>query len=83
MQRPHVLLLDEPTNHLDTYGMDALIAALKVWVGGVIMISHDERFINAVCDQLYVCADGTLTKWKGDVSAYKQLIVNNAKNKPS
>lgn len=37
--------------------------ALKVWHGGVILISHDERFINNVCKQLWVCADGTLSKW--------------------
>lgn len=56
---------------MDLEGLDALIEALKTWVGGVILISHDERFINAVCKQLFVCADGTLTKWLGDVSAYK------------
>jgi ATPase subunit of ABC transporter with duplicated ATPase domains len=42
---------------------DALMEALKIWHGGVILISHDERFINNVCKQLWVCADGTLSKW--------------------
>jgi len=51
--------------------MDALMDALKVWRGGVVLISHDERFINNVCNQLWVCADGTLSKWLGDVSSYK------------
>lgn len=71
LQRPHILLLDEPTNHLDVEAMDALMEALKVWSGGVICISHDSTFVNAVCQQLYVCANGTLSKWRGDVSAYK------------
>lgn len=81
---PHVLLLDEPTNHLDAEGLDGLADAVKAFKGGVILISHDERFINATADTLWVCADGTLTKFKGDVAAYKSLIVNQirAKTRP-
>lgn len=45
MQRPHIILLDEPSNHLDIEGIDALMAAIKKWNGGVILISHDTRFI--------------------------------------
>ena len=52
-------------------GLDALTGAINSWHGGVIIISHDERFVNSVCKQLFVCADGTLTKWLGDVTAYK------------
>ena len=70
-------------------GLDALMQALTAWNGGVILISHDERFITTVakevsvhsCDtgdedsmddfQLWVCADGTVSKFKGDVQAYK------------
>ncbi|CAL1697017.1 unnamed protein product [Somion occarium] len=82
LQRPHVLLLDEPTNHLDIEGLDALMAALNAWNGGVIVISHDERFITTVAKELWVCADGTVSKFKGDVQAYKSLIVSNIKAKP-
>lgn len=64
--------------------------ALSVWNGGVIIISHDERFITSVAkevyiliflvnlgarpahlSQLWVCADGTVSKFKGDVQSYK------------
>ncbi|KAI0638829.1 P-loop containing nucleoside triphosphate hydrolase protein [Trametes polyzona] len=82
LQRPHVLLLDEPTNHLDIEGLDALMTALSSWNGGVILISHDERFITKVAKELWVCADGTVTKFKGDVQAYKSLIVSNIKARP-
>ncbi|EAU92935.2 ATP-dependent transporter [Coprinopsis cinerea okayama7 len=82
LQRPHVLLLDEPTNHLDIEGLDALMKALQAWNGGVILISHDERFITSVAKELWVCGDGTVTKFKGDVQAYKKLIVSNVKSKP-
>ncbi|KAI0288880.1 P-loop containing nucleoside triphosphate hydrolase protein [Russula brevipes] len=82
LQRPHILLLDEPTNHLDLEGLDALMLALSTWNGGVIVISHDERFITSVARELWVCGDGTVTKFKGDVEAYKSLIVSNIKAKP-
>ncbi|KAF8502822.1 P-loop containing nucleoside triphosphate hydrolase protein [Russula emetica] len=82
LQRPHILLLDEPTNHLDLEGLDGLMLALSTWNGGVIVISHDERFITSVARELWVCGDGTITKFKGDVEAYKSLIVSNIKAKP-
>lgn len=82
LQQPHILLLDEPTNHLDIEGLDALMAALGKWNGGVIIISHDERFITQVAKELWVCGDGTVKKFKGDVQSYKSLIVSNIKTKP-
>ncbi|KAI5885140.1 P-loop containing nucleoside triphosphate hydrolase protein [Schizophyllum commune H4-8] len=82
LQQPHVLLLDEPTNHLDIEGLDALMDALFSWNGGVIIISHDERFITKVAKELWVCGDGTVTKFMGDVQSYKQLIVSNIKMRP-
>ncbi|SCZ96524.1 BZ3500_MvSof-1268-A1-R1_Chr8-2g10263 [Microbotryum saponariae] len=78
-----ILLLDEPTNHLDIEGLDALMNALKAWNGGVIVISHDSTFLHTVCDQLWVCADQKVEKFYGDVTEYKNIIVNNAKNKPT
>ncbi|KAJ9124540.1 hypothetical protein QFC24_003332 [Naganishia onofrii] len=84
LQRPHILLLDEPSNHLDIEGIDALIDALKVFKGGVISVSHDERFITNTSNQLWVCSEGKVTKFMGDITAYKDIIVNQlrAKNRP-
>ncbi|KAL8280925.1 hypothetical protein RQP46_006604 [Phenoliferia psychrophenolica] len=83
LQRPHILLLDEPTNHLDIEGLDALMDALKVWNGGVIVISHDSTFVHTVCQELWVVGDGKCEKFYGDVTEYKKIIVANAKNKPT
>ena len=33
-------------------GLDALMSALNVWNGGVILISHDERFITSVAKEV-------------------------------
>jgi ATP-binding cassette subfamily F protein 3 len=37
---------------VDVKGLDALMLALKTWNGGVIIISHDERFITTVADEV-------------------------------
>lgn len=51
MQReplPELLILDEPTGHLDFLGVDALEAVLRAWTGGLVMISHDDDFLERV-----------------------------------
>ena len=57
-QRPHVLLLDEPTNHLDIESIDALIAAINSFEGGVVLISHDRRLLQATNCALWLCTGG-------------------------
>ncbi|KAL9544550.1 hypothetical protein MBANPS3_007567 [Mucor bainieri] len=74
MQHPHVLVLDEPTNHLDMESMDALQDALAEYKGGVIIVSHDERFINTVCNEIWICEGGVLNKFSGTIKDYKEII---------
>ncbi|KAJ1674643.1 ATP-binding cassette, regulator of translational elongation [Spiromyces aspiralis] len=72
---PHFLVLDEPTNHLDMESIDALTMALNEFRGGVVIVSHDERFIDSVCTEMWVCANGVVTKFKGEgIKEYKNMI---------
>ena len=66
MGKPNLLLLDEPTNHLDLEAIDALAEAIKVYNGGVILVSHDFRLIDQVAERYLGAktkplADGTKT----------------------
>ena len=58
MQRSHLLLLDEPTNHLDLETVDALVMALRIFKGGVMVITHNMSLINAVCNEIWVIQPG-------------------------
>lgn len=52
-----VVLLDEPTNNLDTAGTEHLATALRQRVvhgAAIILVSHDDAFVSAVCDQALV-----------------------------
>merc|ERR1711998_799562 len=59
-QNPHILVLDEPTNYLDRDGLGALTLALKEWDGGVIIISHNKEFCNAVATEKWIMQQGRL-----------------------
>jgi ATPase subunit of ABC transporter with duplicated ATPase domains len=45
---PQLLLLDEPTNNLDLVSVGALEAALNAYRGAFIVVSHDQRFLEAI-----------------------------------
>ncbi len=43
--RHNVLLLDEPTNNLDPQAKEALLEALRLYAGTVLLVSHDTDFV--------------------------------------
>jgi len=45
---PSLLILDEPTNHLDIDSIAAIEAGLHAYDGALLIVSHDEVFLDAV-----------------------------------
>lgn len=73
-EKPHILMLDEPTNHLDFDAINALIVALNNFEGGLVVVSHDEYFLSALCDKLYIVNKGRVKPFEGNLAAYRKLV---------
>ena len=92
-RQPHILLLDEPTNHLDLETIEALAYALNAFEGGVVFVSHDERLIELVADELWVVnrgeggKPGSVNVFNGSFEEYKTMLerdfADKAKSKTS
>jgi ATP-binding cassette subfamily F protein 3 len=70
MEMPDVLLLDEPDNHLDLNAKHTLERFINSYPGSVIIISHDRYLLDEVATEIAELADGKLTTYKGNYSAY-------------
>jgi ATP-binding cassette subfamily F protein 3 len=54
----NLLLLDEPTNHLDIPAREALETFLRDWPGTLLVVSHDRRLLETLCERLWVVEPG-------------------------
>ena len=76
---PQLLILDEPTNHLDIDAREALVRALSVFEGAVLLITHDPHLVDLVADRLWLVADGTVRAFDGAMDEYRALLVERGR----
>ena len=82
LSNPQILLMDEPTNHLDLDAINALIVALGSFDGGLLIVSHDQNFVEQVCTQIYMIENKHLKQFRGNFNDYrKYLRAQTDKNK--
>jgi ATPase subunit of ABC transporter with duplicated ATPase domains len=74
------LFLDEPTNNLDLESVEALASSIKGFAGAVVVVSHDQYFVNEVADEAWVVGAGAVKKVESfAVYRNKQLAKLNKK----
>ncbi|MEC9476725.1 MAG: ABC-F family ATP-binding cassette domain-containing protein [Planctomycetota bacterium] len=61
----NLLLLDEPTNHLDMASTEALIEAVNVFQGAVLMVTHVESVLRETCNRLVIFDAGKVRVFEG------------------
>ena len=70
---PDVLLLDEPTNHLDIPSIDWLEQQVNAFEGATVLITHDRRFLQKVCNRIGELDRGHLSLWQADYAKFLVL----------
>jgi len=80
-QQPHVIVMDEPTNYLDRDALGALACAVKEFGGGVLLITHNCEFADALKEETWECpGDGTVyvsgNKWGQGKKGAKETIIH-------
>ena len=71
MSRADLMLLDEPTNHLDLDAILWLETWINAYIGLVIVISHDQAFLDATVGHILHVEQQKITLYTGN---YQQFI---------
>ena len=61
---PNFLMLDEPTNHLDLNAVIWLDDYLQKWKKTLLIVSHDQDFLNSVCQEIMHLDDKKIVVYK-------------------
>lgn len=70
LQYPDLLLLDEPTNHLDIESIIWLESFFKTYDGAIVLVSHDKKFLDNVCNKTVELELGKMYEYKANYSKY-------------
>ena len=68
----NLLILDEPTNHLDLYAAQALLEMLGRWQGGLLLVTHDQTFLQALAERLLFVENQQVRTFPGGWDAWQQ-----------
>lgn len=66
------MLLDEPTNYLDIDSLTWLEEYLKSYKGGLMIVSHDQDFLDRTVNEVLEIENSTLIHYKGNYSSYTE-----------
>lgn len=71
---PSILLLDEPTNHLDLNAVIWLDHYLSGWKKTLLIVSHDQSFLDNVCTDIIHLDMKRLFYYRGNYSQFRKML---------
>lgn len=80
LQEADVILMDEPTNHLDMEACEWLENFLRSYPKGILVVSHDRRFLDEVVTEIAELERGKLTIYPGNYTQYVELRNTSREN---
>lgn len=72
-ENKHLIIADEPTANLDENSIETLENMLKNYNGALLLVSHDRRFLDSLCNTIIEIEDGKIKTYKGNFSKYLEL----------
>ncbi|KAL4629641.1 hypothetical protein GN956_G17057 [Arapaima gigas] len=76
---PTLLMLDEPTNHLDLNAVIWLNNYLQSWKKTLLIVSHDQSFLDDVCTDIIHLDNQKLFYYRGNYLTFKKMYVQKQK----
>jgi ATP-binding cassette, subfamily F, member 3 len=76
IQPSNLLLLDEPTNHLDIPAREAIESFMVGSPATLLVVSHDRRLLETVCEKLWVVDDGAAAPFDGGYRAWRAAVAS-------
>ncbi|KAK2921446.1 ATP-binding cassette sub-family F member 1 isoform X1 [Channa argus] len=76
---PTLLMLDEPTNHLDLNAVIWLNNYLQGWKKTLLIVSHDQSFLDDVCTDIIHLDYQKLYYYRGNYLTFKKMYVQKQK----
>lgn len=73
LSNPDFLVLDEPTNHLDEKHIEWLENYLVNFKGTFLIVSHDTKFVDAVCNTIFSVEYNKIVRYPGNYSHFIKL----------
>ena len=70
LEKPSLLMLDEPTNHLDLPSIQWIENYLRTYDGAVIVVSHDQQFLNNVSASIAEVSGKKINYYPGNYDFY-------------
>ncbi len=73
LREPDLLMLDEPTNHLDAKAVKWLQEYLDEYPASVLIISHEPKFLDAVCTRIVELDERKLHDYTGNYANFQRV----------